>query len=77
MPKEKLAKVTEVRKGIVGERGRLIAFFTKDTDANVRGLYHIDIVCAVADGHRCQRGEPFGTEVLSDVSYRFSLLRWG
>ena len=50
MHKQQPLQEAELRDGVVGRVHRLSTFFTRDTDTDVGGLNHGDVVGTVADG---------------------------
>ena len=50
MPEKKTTQDFELRDSIIREARSLIAFLTENTNANVRLLYHVDIISSISDG---------------------------
>jgi len=75
MPEQKLAQITELWQRIVSKGCGLVALFTKDSDADMSRLDHVDIVSTVTDGHRGQARELLRAHVLADVGHCLGLLR--
>ena len=49
MPKNEIPQMAELNEREVGCKCRLLAFFADDSEANIRLLYHGDVISTVAN----------------------------